>query len=126
MHACVRRLCSPVWRPVHCNPCSPSPPLPYANARTPMQVVHILRSVAHLHGRTVVCSIHQPSSEVFHLFDDLVVLAAGQVRLAAGGGAGSGRVGRDRLWGVWRAMVRGHNNARVPNNVRTAPCGCAP
>ncbi|KAG2442858.1 hypothetical protein HXX76_002937 [Chlamydomonas incerta] len=46
---------------------------------TAFKVVHILRSVAHLHGRTVVCSIHQPSSEVFHLFDDLVVLAAGQV-----------------------------------------------
>ncbi|PNW85044.1 hypothetical protein CHLRE_03g169300v5 [Chlamydomonas reinhardtii] len=46
---------------------------------TAFKVVHILRSVAHLHGRTVVCSIHQPSSEVFHLFDDLVVLAAGQI-----------------------------------------------
>ncbi|KAG2499376.1 hypothetical protein HYH03_002951 [Edaphochlamys debaryana] len=43
------------------------------------KVVHILRSVAHHHGRTVVFTIHQPSSEVFHLFDDLLVLAAGQV-----------------------------------------------
>ncbi|PNH12086.1 ABC transporter G family member 1, partial [Tetrabaena socialis] len=43
------------------------------------KVVHILRSVAHRHRRTVVCTIHQPSSECFHMFDSLLVLAAGQV-----------------------------------------------
>lgn len=43
------------------------------------KVVHILRGMAHTQGRTIVCTIHQPSSEVFHMFDDLLVMAAGQI-----------------------------------------------
>ncbi|XP_050369118.1 ABC transporter G family member 15-like [Argentina anserina] len=40
-------------------------------------VVQILRHLAQ-DGRTVISSIHQPSSEVFALFDDLVLLSNGQ------------------------------------------------
>ncbi|KAJ7964069.1 ABC transporter G family member [Quillaja saponaria] len=40
-------------------------------------VVQALRSVAH-DGRTVISSIHQPSSEVFTLFDDLFLLSGGE------------------------------------------------
>lgn len=40
-------------------------------------VVQALRSIAH-DGRTVISSIHQPSSEVFALFDDLFLLSGGQ------------------------------------------------
>ncbi|KAJ1429997.1 P-loop containing nucleoside triphosphate hydrolase [Sesbania bispinosa] len=40
-------------------------------------VILSLRSIAH-DGRIVICSIHQPSSEVFRLFDDLVILAGGE------------------------------------------------
>ncbi|KAL6202752.1 hypothetical protein ACLB2K_026457 [Fragaria x ananassa] len=40
-------------------------------------VVQILRYIAQ-DGRTVISSIHQPSSEVFALFDDLVLLSGGQ------------------------------------------------
>lgn len=29
-------------------------------------------------GRTVICTIHQPSSEIFRLFDDIMLLAEGQ------------------------------------------------
>ncbi|MED6135402.1 ABC transporter G member 15 [Stylosanthes scabra] len=40
-------------------------------------VVHTLRNIAH-DGKTVIASIHQPSSEVFQLFDDLFLLSGGQ------------------------------------------------
>ncbi|KAF1881260.1 hypothetical protein Lal_00023296 [Lupinus albus] len=40
-------------------------------------VISSLRSIAH-NGRIVICSIHQPCSEVFNLFDDLFLLAAGE------------------------------------------------
>ncbi|KAE9616399.1 putative sulfate-transporting ATPase [Lupinus albus] len=40
-------------------------------------VVQTLRNIAH-DGKTVISSIHQPSSEVFELFDDLFLLSGGQ------------------------------------------------
>lgn len=46
---------------------------------TAYKVARILRNVAHRYGRTIVCTIHQPSSEVFNIFDDLIVLAEGEV-----------------------------------------------
>jgi ATP-binding cassette subfamily G (WHITE) protein 1 len=46
---------------------------------TAYNVVTTLRELAHVHGRTVICTIHQPSSDTFHLFDDLLLLGGGQV-----------------------------------------------
>ncbi|KAL3696596.1 hypothetical protein R1sor_010672 [Riccia sorocarpa] len=40
-------------------------------------VVQALQNLAR-DGRTVICSIHQPSSEVFELFDDLCLLSGGK------------------------------------------------
>ncbi|XP_057797819.1 ABC transporter G family member 15-like isoform X2 [Salvia miltiorrhiza] len=40
-------------------------------------VAQALRNVAR-RGRTIITSIHQPSSEVFSLFDDLLLLSSGQ------------------------------------------------
>ncbi|XP_010102371.2 ABC transporter G family member 15 [Morus notabilis] len=40
-------------------------------------VIQTLRNIA-LDGRTIISSIHQPSSEVFALFDDLFLLSGGQ------------------------------------------------
>ncbi|XP_061359630.1 ABC transporter G family member 15-like [Gastrolobium bilobum] len=40
-------------------------------------VTQTLRNIAH-DGKTVISSIHQPSSEVFALFDDLFLLSGGQ------------------------------------------------
>ena len=41
-----------------------------------MQVMQALKSLAD-EGRTVVCSIHQPRSSIFAMFDDLLLLAEG-------------------------------------------------
>ncbi|KAK9169813.1 hypothetical protein Syun_001953 [Stephania yunnanensis] len=40
-------------------------------------VIHTLKNIA-CDARTIVCSIHQPSSEVFSEFDDLFLLSGGQ------------------------------------------------
>ena len=42
-------------------------------------VVSLLADLAHKLGRTVVLTIHQPPSEVFHMMDDLLLLAECQV-----------------------------------------------
>ncbi|KAF7819040.1 ABC transporter G family member 15-like [Senna tora] len=40
-------------------------------------VIRALRNIA-CGGKIVICSIHQPSSEIFHLFDDLLLLSGGE------------------------------------------------
>ncbi|KAI8621733.1 P-loop containing nucleoside triphosphate hydrolase protein [Chytriomyces sp. MP71] len=46
---------------------------------TAFSVCQTLRTLAHKDGCTIVATIHQPSSEVFHLFDDLLLLADGRI-----------------------------------------------
>eukprot|EP00262_Sarcandra_glabra_P019470 TRINITY_DN7348_c0_g2_i1.p1 TRINITY_DN7348_c0_g2~~TRINITY_DN7348_c0_g2_i1.p1 ORF type:complete len:258 (+),score=36.60 TRINITY_DN7348_c0_g2_i1:47-775(+) len=41
-------------------------------------VIQTLRTMAHEGKRTIISSIHQPSSEVFALFDDLFLLSGGE------------------------------------------------
>ncbi|XP_054719148.1 protein white-like [Uloborus diversus] len=41
-------------------------------------IISVLRNMAE-GGRTIVCTIHQPSSEVFEMFDQLLLLAEGRV-----------------------------------------------
>eukprot|EP01055_Gregarina_sp_Pseudo9_P005489 Gregarina_sp_Pseudo_9__5488@NODE_701_length_2347_cov_46_097487_g662_i0_p1_GENE_NODE_701_length_2347_cov_46_097487_g662_i0NODE_701_length_2347_cov_46_097487_g662_i0_p1_ORF_typecomplete_len651_score31_01ABC_tran/PF00005_27/1_4e35ABC2_membrane/PF01061_24/5_3e32AAA_21/PF13304_6/1_6AAA_21/PF13304_6/3_6e05SMC_N/PF02463_19/1_9SMC_N/PF02463_19/0_002AAA_15/PF13175_6/0_063AAA_15/PF13175_6/0_29RsgA_GTPase/PF03193_16/2_3e05AAA_25/PF13481_6/6_3e05AAA_29/PF13555_6/8_2e05AAA_16/PF13191_6/0_00017ATPase/PF06745_ len=42
-------------------------------------VIKILDSITQTHGRTVLCTIHQPRSQVYHLFDTLLLLRAGDI-----------------------------------------------
>eukprot|EP00697_Spironema_sp_BW2_P002343 gnl/Spiro4/13139_TR6966_c4_g4_i2.p1 gnl/Spiro4/13139_TR6966_c4_g4~~gnl/Spiro4/13139_TR6966_c4_g4_i2.p1 ORF type:complete len:427 (+),score=90.07 gnl/Spiro4/13139_TR6966_c4_g4_i2:46-1281(+) len=46
---------------------------------TAYTVVRTLHDLAQNNGKTIVMTIHQPSSEIFHLFDDLLLLARGEV-----------------------------------------------
>lgn len=46
---------------------------------TAYNVMACLADMAHQHGRTVVATVHQPSSEIFHLLDDLLLLSGGRV-----------------------------------------------
>ncbi|KAI9012240.1 hypothetical protein DFJ74DRAFT_683106 [Hyaloraphidium curvatum] len=49
------------------------------DAHTAASLLRTLKDLALAEGKTVVLSIHQPSSESFKLIDDLVVLAKGRV-----------------------------------------------
>lgn len=42
-------------------------------------VVSLLSDLAHQTSRTIIVTIHQPPSEIFHMLDDLVLLADGKV-----------------------------------------------
>lgn len=46
---------------------------------TAYRIVALLRRLAWKHGRTVVATLHQPSSEIFHMIDDLYVLHEGEL-----------------------------------------------
>jgi ABC-type multidrug transport system ATPase subunit len=42
-----------------------------------LQVISHLKSLAE-GGRTVICSVHQPSSKLFEIFDDVFLIKEGQ------------------------------------------------
>jgi len=46
------------------------------DSRTALHIVRVIRKVART-GRSVVCTIHQPSAEVFFLFDRMLLLQSG-------------------------------------------------
>jgi ABC-type multidrug transport system ATPase subunit len=50
----------------------------HARTHQRRQVVGTLRDLASS-GHTVVCSIHQPRSSIFKMFDDLLLLSEGRV-----------------------------------------------
>ena len=41
-------------------------------------IVKVLKRMAS-EGRTIICTIHQPSSQVFQMFDNLLLMADGRV-----------------------------------------------
>jgi len=49
------------------------------DSTTALTVVKILRTLAHEHGKTIITTIHQPSSQIFYTFDDLFLLSEGHL-----------------------------------------------
>lgn len=43
------------------------------------KICELLKDLAHLHGKTIISTIHQPSSETFSNFDRLLLLADGHI-----------------------------------------------
>jgi ABC-type multidrug transport system ATPase subunit len=52
------------------------------DAFTALNIVDTLASLAHKQRRTVVCTIHQPRTEIFDLLDRILLLVAGRVVFA--------------------------------------------
>ena len=46
---------------------------------TAFRIIALLKRLAHRYGRTVIATLHQPSSEIFHMIDDLYVLHEGEI-----------------------------------------------
>jgi ABC-type multidrug transport system ATPase subunit len=46
---------------------------------TSYKIIKTLKNICHEQNRTIFCTIHQPSSELFYLFDDVVFLTAGEL-----------------------------------------------
>jgi len=47
------------------------------DSRSAQTVMRVVRRIARAAGRSVICTIHQPSAELFYYFDRLVLLATG-------------------------------------------------
>jgi ATP-binding cassette, subfamily G (WHITE), member 2 len=46
---------------------------------TSYKIINTLKNICHEQNRTIYCTIHQPSSELFGLFDDCIFLTAGEL-----------------------------------------------
>jgi ABC-type multidrug transport system ATPase subunit len=54
----------------------PDEPTSGLDSRSAAIVMRVIRNMANT-GRTVICTVHQPSSEIFFSFDDLLLLQKG-------------------------------------------------
>ncbi|MCO5548700.1 hypothetical protein L7F22_002159 [Adiantum nelumboides] len=48
------------------------------DSTTALRIVHMMQKISQV-GRTVVTTIHQPSSRIFHMFDKLILLSGGHM-----------------------------------------------
>jgi len=49
------------------------------DAKTSLTVMQTLHTLAHKHNHTILCTIHQPRSQIFDLFDRLILMTRGHV-----------------------------------------------
>ncbi len=47
-----------------------------------LSVAESMKNLAHKSKKTIVCTIHQPSSEIFELFDAVYLMAEGKTAFA--------------------------------------------
>ncbi|GMG13348.1 unnamed protein product [Aspergillus oryzae] len=52
-------------------------PTPGLDAATALSIMKLLKSISRM-GITVICTIHQPRSDIFQLLDDLLILVSGR------------------------------------------------
>ena len=72
MHRAIRVLCK--------HPCFPmQEPTSGLDSSSALSLLEILVSVAREDNKTVITSIHQPSSQLFHMFDGILLMAKGKV-----------------------------------------------
>uniref|UniRef100_A0A0M3ISH4 ABC transporter domain-containing protein n=1 Tax=Ascaris lumbricoides TaxID=6252 RepID=A0A0M3ISH4_ASCLU len=84
-----------------------SPPLLFCDEPTSgvdsflaQQVVQVLKRLAHRKGMTIVVTVHQPSSQVFAMFDRIHLMAQGRV-------AFNGRPSEAiEMWNSWLTQMR--------------------
>ncbi|KAI9176110.1 hypothetical protein H9P43_006475 [Blastocladiella emersonii ATCC 22665] len=49
------------------------------DAFTAYSVMALLKGLAQTQGKTIVCTLHQPSSEIFDIIDDILILVKGEI-----------------------------------------------
>lgn len=83
MHGCLY-VCL-VYYSIHLLQILTDPPLLFCDEPTTgldsynaRKLVRLMKDMA-TRGKTIICTIHQPSSEVFAMFDKLLLLAEGRV-----------------------------------------------
>jgi len=52
------------------------------DSSTAYSLVHTLKTLAQTSNKTIIATIHQPSSKIFYLCDNLLLLCHGQVILS--------------------------------------------